>query len=198
MQYAHIISDFVLAFCGFYVFIKFLTKLNLSNTILWESFVMSVSFAALFGAIRFAGYEQAGTVSLFFQQLAAITGGIGLVGAVFGLVMDVKFSRLACFVILAIAFLLFAVAVGFKISFLVKWLPLFSMTLVAILGILGLFNKKVIAGVWILAAVVFFALGTFRNQLFGEADSTIDIFHYLTAAGILSLGMAAGQTTKEI
>jgi hypothetical protein len=44
--------------------------------------------------------------------------------------------------------------------------------------------------VWLLIGVGFFALGTFRTQIFGKEDLTIDIFHYLTAGGILSLGMA--------
>jgi hypothetical protein len=70
-----------------------------------------------------------------------------------------------------------------------------AMSLVVILAIWGLTKGKTMVSVWLLIGVAFFALGTFRTQIFGKDEFTIDIFHYLTAGGILSLGMANSKKT---
>ena len=67
MQINHVISDLILAASGLYVFFVYLSKLNLTSTVLWESFVLSVTAAAIFGAITFAGYPDSNPISLFFQ-----------------------------------------------------------------------------------------------------------------------------------
>ena len=185
-----------ISFTGFYVFFKYLIKLDLSSTILWESFVLSISAAALFGAIRFAGFGQAAVASSFFQNLASITGGIGVAAASFALVTNNRLSKLTCYIVLAIGFLLFAIAEGFGIHQINAILPIISMGLIVIAGLIGLLGRNKKAGIWLIIGVLFFALGTFRTQIFGEGDFNIDVFHFLTAAGLLSFGTAVSTSAK--
>ncbi len=190
MQISHVISDLILAAIGLYVFFVYLSKLNLTSTVLWESFVLSVTAAAIFGAITFAGYPDSNPISLFFQKLATITGGVGLVGATFALVSGKDLSKIVCYSLLTLGFLLYLLSGAFGIVTIGKWTPIIAMSLVVFLAIWGFINGKSRVSIWLLLGVVFFALGTFRQQIFGKEETTIDIFHYLTAAGILSLGMA--------
>jgi hypothetical protein len=190
MQITHVISDLILAAIGLFVFFYYLIKLNLTSTILWESFVLSISAAAIFGAINFAGYSDANIISVFFQKLASITGGVGLVGATFALVMGKNLSKIICYTVLTLGFLLYALSEGFGIQAIGMWTPMVAMGLVFVFAILGLLNGRVKIGIWLLTGLCFFAAGQFRSQLFGTGDLTIDIFHYLTACGVLSLGMA--------
>lgn len=195
MQISHVISDAILATIGIYVFFVYLSKLNLTSTILWESFVLSVTAAAIFGALTFAGYPDANPISLFFQKLATITGGVGLVGATFALVSGKDLTKIACYTLLTLGFLLYALSEGFGLSKIGAVAPIVAMSLVVILAIWGLTKGKTMVSVWLLIGVAFFALGTFRTQIFGKDEFTIDIFHYLTAGGILSLGMANSKKT---
>lgn len=190
MQTSHVISDFILAGCGIFVFIKYLSHLKYTNTVLWESFVLSVSAAAIFGGVGFMGYEKANQFSLFFQHLATITGGVGLVAASYGLVKNQDFSLAVTYLVLAIGFILFVLAEGFGIKPVRLWTPIICMTLVVLIAIYGVVLGQIKSSIWLLVGVAFFALGTFRKELFGVGDATIDIFHYLTAGGLLSIGMA--------
>lgn len=190
MQINHFLSDLILASTGLYVFFTYLVKLNLTSTVLWESFVLSVTAAAIFGTINFAGYSDANPISMFFQKLATITGGVGLVGATFALVSGKDLSKIACYTLLTFGFLLYALSEGFGIIQIGIWTPIIAMTMVVLLAIWGFVKGKTMISIWLLLGVAFFAVGTFRFQIFGRADLTIDIFHYLTAAGLLSLGMA--------
>jgi hypothetical protein len=196
MQTAHIISDLVLSFTGFYVFFRHLVKLELSSTILWESFVLSIAASALFGAIRFAGFSQSAAASSFFQNLASITGGLGVAMASFALVTNKSLSKLTCYIVLAIGFLLFALSEGFGFHQINAILPIISMVLIVVFGIIGLFGRNKKSGIWLIIGVLFFALGTFRKQIFGEGDFNIDVFHFLTAGGLLSFGTAVSHASK--
>jgi hypothetical protein len=195
MQISHVISDLILAAIGLYVFFIYLSKLNLTSTVLWESFVLSVTAAAIFGAITFAGYPDSNPISLFFQKLATITGGVGLVGATFALVSGKDLSKTVCYSLLTLGFLLYLLSEAFGIVIIGKLTPIIAMSLVVVLALWGFIKGNSRVSIWLLLGVVFFALGTFRQQIFGKEEITIDIFHYLTAAGILSLGMANSKKT---
>lgn len=196
MELSHVISDSVLAATSLYVFFRYLIKLDLSSTILWESFVLSVAGAAIFGAIRFAGFEQASTASMFFQKIATITGSVGLIGASFGLASGIQLKRNLVYVLLSVGFILFAIAEGFGVHEIEIWLPVVAMAFVVIMGILALTKGNVKIGFWMIAGVIFFGLATYRHMIFGKGEMSIDVFHYLTAAGILSLGMAVSGSEK--
>ncbi len=193
MQTAHIISDAILAVVGFFVFFRFLNRLNLNDTVLWEAFVLSVVFAAIGGIASYMGIEKGIYFSQFFQGLASITGGVCLAAAAAGLVTNTDYSNIACYSILTFGFLLFILSEAFGISQIGKWVPVLSMSIVALSAIYGLIKGKYFVGSWLIAAVAFFALAQFRGQIFGTADSTIDVFHLLVAGGIFSLGLATSK-----
>ncbi len=190
MDLIHGLSDLILALAGLYVFFRYINPLEFSSTILWESFILSVVVAAVFGALGFFGFDKAVPVSQFFQTLATINGGIGLVGASAALVSGSDLSRAASYGIIAVGFVFFALFEVFDIRPVFFWTPVICMILVLILGLFSLIKGNFRVGLWIIAGVTFFALGSFRKELFGTADFTISLYHLLMAAGVLSIGMA--------
>ncbi len=190
MNLIHGLSDIILALSGIYVFFRYINPLEFSSTVLWESFILSVVAAATFGAIGFFGFDKAIPVSRFFQTLATINGAIGLVGATAALVSGSDLSRRASYGIIALGFVFFALFEVFDIRPVFFWVPVISMSVVLFLGLFALIKGNFRAGLWIIIGVTFFALGSFRKELFGTADFTISLYHLLMAAGVLSIGMA--------
>lgn len=190
MNLIHGLSDIILALAGIYVFFRYINPLEFSSTVLWESFILSVVVAAVFGALGFFGFDKAIPVSQFFQTLATINGAIGLVGATAALVSGSDFSRWGSYAIIAVGFVFFALYEVFDIRPVFLWVPIICMTIVLFLGLFALIKGNFRAGLWIIAGVTFFALGSFRKELFGTADFTISLYHLLMAAGVLSIGMA--------
>jgi len=190
MNLMHGISDIILALAGIYVFFRYINPLEFSSTILWESFILSVVVAAVFGALGFFGFDKAIPVSQFFQTLATINGAIGLVGATAALVSGSDLSRRTSYAIIALGFVFFALFEVFDIRPVFFWAPVICMAIVLILGLFALIQGKFRIGLWIIIGVTFFALGSFRKELFGTQDFTISLYHLLMAAGVLSIGMA--------
>lgn len=190
MDLIHGLSDIILALAGIYVFFRYINPLEFSSTILWESFILSVVAAAVFGALGFFGFDKAVPVSRFFQTLATINGAIGLVGATAALVSGSDLSRWGSYAIIALGFVFFTLFEVFDIRPVFFWVPIISMTLVLILGLFALIKGRFRVGLWIIIGVTFFALGSFRKELFGTQDFTISLYHLLMAAGVLSIGMA--------
>ena len=184
------LSDLVLALVSLYVFFKYINPLNFSSTVLWESFILSVAIATLFGALGFFGFEKAIPVSVFFQKLATINGAVGLVGATTALASGTDFSRWGSYAFIALGFILLALYEVFDVYSIISWVPIICMSVVLILGLFALIRGKVKVGIWIILGVLFFALGSFRKEIFGENDFSIGIYHFLMAAGVLSIGMA--------
>jgi hypothetical protein len=184
------LSDLVLALVSLYVFFKYLNPLDFSSTVLWESFILSVAIAALFGALGFFGFEKAIPISAFFQKLATINGAIGLVGATTALASGTDFSRWGSYAFIALGFILLALYEVFDVQPIILWVPIICMSMVLILGLFALIRGKLKVGIWIILGVIFFAVGSFRKEIFGETDISIALYHFLMAAGVLSIGMA--------
>lgn len=194
MDLIHGLSDLILALAGIYVFFRYINPLEFSSTILWESFILSVVVAAVFGALGFFGFDRAVPVSQFFQTLATINGAIGLVGATAALVAGSDLSRRGSYAIIALGFVFLALFEVFDFRPVFFWVPVISMTVVLILGLFALIKGNFRVGLWIIAGVTFFALGSFRKELFGTRDFTISLYHLLMAAGVLCIGMANSGT----
>ncbi|WP_367914346.1 hypothetical protein [Leadbetterella sp. DM7] len=190
MNLIHGLSDIILAVAGIYVFFRYINPLELSSTILWESFILSVVVAAGFGALGFFGFEKAIPVSRFFQTLATINGAIGLVAATAALVSGSDFSRGTGYAIIAAGFVFFTLYEVFDIRPVFFWVPIICMTVVLFLGLFALIKGNFRVGLWVIAGVTFFALGSFREDLFGTHEFSISLYHLLMAAGVLSIGMA--------
>jgi hypothetical protein len=197
MELSHVLSDSFLAIICLFTFFKFLSKLNLNNTILWESFVLSVAGAAIFGAIGYAGYTDAFNLRQFFQSLAMLTGSVGIVAATLGLIFDIKLDKISTYVILTLGFLLFVLSEAFKFQILKTYVPLIAMASLFILAMVGFGRSKVKTAIWILIAVSFFALAQYRDLVFGNKTFSLDIYHILVAGGVFSLGLATMQQGEK-
>jgi hypothetical protein len=195
MHIQHLLSElFILAAC-LYVFLRHIKPLPLANELLWESFVLSVAVAALFGMLRYTGQDWARPVSAVFQQLATITGAVGLVAGVYALVMDKLYSANTTFLVLAVGFILLLLQIGPKLDIVGQMVPVVAMAAILALAILAFGRKKTGLGMWLIMAVAFFASSQFSSQLFGQNEQSIDLFHYFTTAGILCLGIAIARNT---
>jgi hypothetical protein len=190
MEFLNGLSDVVLAIVSLYVFFKYINPLDFSSTVLWESFILSVAIAAIFGALGFFGFEKAIPVSIFFQKLATINGAVGLVGATAALALGNDFSKWGSYSFIALGFVFLALYEVFDVRPVLFWVPIVCMSLVMILGLFAISRGKVKVGVWILLGVAFFAVGNFRKDIFGDGDFSISLYHLLMSAGVLSIGMA--------
>lgn len=196
MELSHVISDFVLAAVGFFVFFKYLIKLDTLSTILWESFILSVAIAALLGGIRYAGYVQAGQASAFFQKLAATAGALGLLTAAYQLVSGKVISQLLGYVIIGIGFILLAITEFMDFTIVRNYIALVCLPLVAVLGIWAILQGKVMVGSLLIGGVLFAAAAVFTPQYLTNAADGIDAYHYLLAIAVLCFGLAASKQPK--
>lgn len=196
METSHVISDIVLGLVGLFVFFRYLLKLELFETLLWEAFILSVTVAAFMGAAKFAGFDQAGGISTFFQTLAATVGALGLaVASWFKIWEDDTLDSKIGSIVLGIGFIIFAIHQTVGIPLVVSIIPVVSMLLVAAAGIAALAKGRTQLGTWLLAGVLFAGLATFRDVFVSDPDNSIDAYHYLLALSILCFGLAASRRT---
>lgn len=196
MEISHVVSDFVLAAVAFFVFFKYLRKLDTLSTILWESFVLSVAIAAVLGGIRYAGYSQVGEISAFFQKIAATVGALGLLTASYQLVSGKKLSSLFGFIVIGFGFILLAVTEVMDFTTIRNNVALVCLPLVALLGIWALVKGKTLVGLMLITGVIFAAAAVFSPQYLANAADGIDAYHYLLATAVLCFGLAASQQPK--
>lgn len=198
MEWSHFISDAVLMLVGVFVFFRYLSGLDLDETLLWESFVLSVTAAAIFGALRYAGVNNADYFSSFFQTLAATAGAVGLVTIAWLMALGIYPNNTITYVVLTIGFALFATAEAFNIKEIVQFTPLICIPLVAVAALVAMFNGKVRYGSFLLAAVVFIALAMFRDSFVSNTSDAIDVYHYLMAIALLCVGLAAYSVRRKL
>ncbi len=199
MELSHVISDAVLGAIGLFVFFRYLMKLDLVHTLLWESFVLSVAVAAILGAMKFSGIQNAGGLSVFFQKMAATVGAMGLVAACWYLMNDQIPNKITGYLVIGIGFLLFALDEGFGIKTITAYIPLICMGLVALIGIYGLVKGRTKPALLIFAGVLFAALASFRDKFISDPYDSVDAYHYLLAISLLCFGIGSSyeNTVKE-
>jgi hypothetical protein len=198
METSHVVSDFVLAAVGFFVFFKYLIKLDTLSTILWESFILSIAIAAVLGGIRYAGYVQAGQGSAFFQKLAATVGALGLLTASYQLVSGKAINRMIGYVIIGIGFVLLAFTEFMDFNVIRNYIALVCLPLVAVLGIWAFVKGKSTIGLFLIGGVVFAAAAVFTPQYLANAADGIDAYHYLLAIAVLCFGLAASKQPRFV
>jgi hypothetical protein len=196
METSHVISDIVLGLVGLFVFFRYLLKLELFETLLWEAFILSVTVAAFMGAAKFAGFEQAGGISTFFQTLAATVGALGLAVASWFKIWenDTLDSKIGS-IVLGIGFIIFLIHQTVGIPLVISVIPIVSLLLVAAAGIAAMIKGRTQLGTWLIAAVIFAVLATFRDGFVSDPDNSIDAYHYLMALSVLCFGLAASIRT---
>ncbi|MGR3811019.1 hypothetical protein [Jiulongibacter sp. NS-SX5] len=197
MQTSHVISDLILGLVGLFVFFRYLLKLPLMETVLWEAFVLSVTVAAFAGAGRFAGIPNAGLVSVFFQNMAATVGALGLaVVSWFKVWENDTLDNKIGWSVLALGFLIFCLPQVGIMPALISYIPVVCMILIAAAAIVALINGQKKLGIWLLAAVLFSALATYKDSFVTDPDNGIDAYHYLIAISLICFGMAAGRPSR--
>jgi hypothetical protein len=196
MQTSHLISDAVLALAGFFVFFRYLLKLDFIETLLWESFILSVAVAAVFGVIGYAGFNDFGWLGVFFQNLATIVGPISLALAAWYLVNNQAPNRNIAFGVLGLGFVLLALKLIFNFAPISTITSIGGMLAIALIGIFGIVKGNRNAGFWLLIGVVFAALANFRGQFIADTVLSTDVYHYLLTASVLCFGVATAQKGK--
>lgn len=191
MELSHVISDAVLTAVGLFVFFVYLRKLDLATCILWEAFIVSVTAAAFFGVIRFAGFKQAMVVSEFFQHVAASAGAISLVFAAFSQINQKPVSLKTSYIVLAIGFVLFAFIKISGNTQILQYISMICIPAVLIIGIWGLFTNQKGEGSWLILGVVALVFATYNKHLMANTIlDSIDVYHYLVAIALFCFGMA--------
>ncbi len=193
MQTSHLISDAILAITGFFVFFKYLQKLDFYETLLWESFVLSVAVAAVIGAIGFTGFTEFGWVGVFFQNVATIVGAISLVAASWYIVNNQAIGKNICYGVIALGIVLLILKLTLKVAIISTFTSVGCMLAIALIAVYGILKGNKTAGLWLLAAVAFAALANFRDKFIVDQDLTTDAYHYLLAFSLLCFGTASSQ-----
>lgn len=193
MQTSHLISDAILALTGFFVFFNYLRKLDFNDTFLWESFVLSVAVAAVFGAIGYAGFTDFGWIGVFFQNVATIVGALSLVAASWYLVNNQAISKNIAFGVIGLGIVLLILKLTLNIAIISTITSVGCMVAITLIAIYGTIKGNKTAGIWLLAAVIFAALANFRGSFIADQNLAIDAYHYLLAVSLLCFGLATSQ-----
>lgn len=192
MELSHAISDSVLTLSGLFVFFSYLKKLNPTTRWLWSVFILAITAAAFFGAIRFWGYPPSKAVSEVFQHFAGTTGAICLILASYRLVTRKNIAQNYIFGAIGIGLIVFLwVQISGNIS-LVRKTSMIAIPLVLVIGIWGFIKGKRPESVWLILGVVLLILATFNKAIAANfALDSVDVYHYLLAISILCLGKAS-------
>jgi hypothetical protein len=197
MELSHAISDIILALIGFFVFFRYLFKLDLVVCLLWEAFVLSVTVAALFGAIRFLGlFPYAVTISEFFQHLAGTVGAFCLVFVTLFLVLKKPVPTNFAYIAVALGFVAFAVVRFTGNLQVLNAILTVCVPTVLILGIWALIKGERSVGAWLILAVIALVMGTYNKSFMANSIiDNIDTYHYLLAISLFCFGRAARHQT---
>lgn len=197
MELSHAISDIILALVGFFVFFRYLFKLDLVVCLLWEAFVLSVTVAALFGAIRFLGlFPYAVTISEFFQHLAGTVGAFCLVFVTLFLVLKKPVPTNFAYIAVALGFVAFAVVRLTGNLQVLNVILTVCVPTVLILGIWALIKGERSVGAWLILAVIALVMGTYNKSFMANSIiDNIDTYHYLLAISLFCFGRAARHQT---
>ena len=194
MEVVHLLSSTVLFLVGIYVFFRYLMKLDLIETLLWESFVLSITVAALAAAARFAGIEAALPLTGFFQNLAATAGILGLIVVACYDALGKDPQTGVSYATLAIGFILFGLQQTGVWPQVTTYVPLLAIPFLAIAGFLALGRKRLKKlGMYLLIAVLFMSLAMFRSYFIADEDQAVDVYNLLMAAAVLFFGLAASR-----
>lgn len=195
MEISHAISDIVLALIGVFVFFRYLFKLDLVACLLWEAFVLSVTVAAAFGALRFLGASSyAFIVSEFFQHLAGTVGAFSLVFVTLFLVLKKPVPVTFAYIVVSLGFVAFAIVRLTENMHILNAILTIAVPLVLLLGIWALIKGERSIGAWLILAVVALVMVTYNKSFMPNTIiDNIDVYHYLLAISLFCFGRAASH-----
>jgi hypothetical protein len=192
MELSHAISDSVLTLTGLFVFFSYLKKINPTERLLWSAFILPLTVAAFFGAIRFWGYAPARAVSEVFQHLAGTAGAICLVVAAYLLVTQKSIARNYVLGAIGVGTILFLWVQISNNASIVQKTSMIVIPVALVLGIWGVIKGKTLESRWLIAGVLILVMATFNKIIAANLNlDGVDIYHYLLAISILCLGKAS-------
>ena len=188
MQLSSVISDVILAAVSLGVFFRFFSGFALPNRLLWGAFFVTITMAAMAGALRFAGVQAVVPAHDSLQLLAGTVGILSVVMAIWSLVTRQTFSMTTTIYVLfagILLFLLLSLPVVKPFASVVQSLGMLATMLVAVYGLLQKYQKAT----WIIVGVMTVGIATkMPAQNFINA---IDLYHYSLTATLLCFGKAA-------
>lgn len=192
MQLSHVISDLVLASAGLYAFAGYFARLGMRLALLWGVFLIPVSLAAFFGALRFANvHESMVDISNVFQVIATTLGSCGLMLGAYGIVAKDQLQDWSIAMFLGIGLMLLVMALRLDVRSVRTLMPMVAMLSVAGCGMAGLWMRKTGLGIFLLLGVALSALAVLATGRLSSDSLKIDVYHYLLAASLISFALAA-------
>lgn len=192
MQISHVISDLILAAAGATAFLVYYSRLGLHLAVLWGAFLVPVSLAAFFGALRFAGvHESMVNISSFFQVMATTLGSSGLILGGYGLISKDRLQNWSVIVFMLGGMMLWGMAAVLEVSSVRNLLPMIAMLSLALYGLVALGGSRKGTGASLLLGVLLSAIAVWSIGSLSNHTLRIDVYHYLLAASLVCFAMAA-------
>ena len=161
--------------------------------LLWGLFLIPVSLAAFFGALRFAAvHPRMVDISGFFQLVAMTLGSCGLMLGAYGVTQSGKLHSRSVLGAIGLGLVLLALVLFFEANYLKLAMSVVAIVTVVAVAIGALMAGQRTVGVYLLAGVLLSvaAIGS-ASLLASRPDLVIDVYHYLMAASLLCFGLAA-------
>jgi hypothetical protein len=195
MELSHLLSEMVLSSAGFFTFYVCLRKLNTLDGILWGTFILAVSIAAVFAALRFAGFSGMIPFNIFFKQIASSVGVISLVMGAYSLVFNQQFSKKVVYSVLFIGFILMFVFIVFNLGQGFNVIPVIGIPIVFFLSIWAFIKGRLRIGLILLLATMFSVFANFIDLL-QLPFNQVDTYCILLAAALICFGLAGKNREK--
>jgi hypothetical protein len=196
MELSHAISDSVLTLTGLFVFFKYVKPLNPPTVWLWSAFILAITAAALFGAIRFWGYTPARAVSEIFQHFAGTVGAICLALAAYLLVTRKQLAPNYIFGAMGLGLLLFIVVQISGNNSIVQKTSLIAIPVVLLISLWGFIKGKKAESAWLILGVTALIMATFNKPIAANFNlDAVDVYHYLVVISVLCLGKASNYAS---
>lgn len=192
MQISHVISDLFLAASGIFAFVGYFARTGFRLASLWGVFLIPVSLAAFFGALRFAGvHDNMVSISQFFQTVATTIGACGLMLGGYGLISKSQLHGWSTGVFLAVGFVLWMMVTRMEVSSISSLMPLVAMASVTVCGLVALAGRCKQVGMYLLLGVALSGAAVWAIGSLSSESLRIDVYHYLLAVSLICFAMAA-------
>ena len=192
MNLPNFLSELFLSLSGFLVYYIFPRKLRFVDSILWGTFIVSVSITSFCSALYFAGVPSMELWHDFFKNIGSSIGIVLLVMGIYSLVMKHSFSKKTVFTVFLMGLSLVFLSMFLKQDKLLEFLPLVGILIALLFGIFALIKKKSKLGIYLLLATLFSILA----NTFGLLELPINpltTYCVLLSLVLLCFGLAANQ-----
>lgn len=192
MQLSHVISDLFLTGSGIFAFVAYFARTGIRLATLWGVFLIPVSLAAFFGALRFAGvHESMVEFSQFFQVMASTLGACGLMLGGYGLIAKSELQSWSISVFLAVGLVLWMMATRLEVSSVRNLMPLVAMASIAICGLVALLGNRKSVGIYLVLGVALSGAAVWAVGSLSSEALRIDAYHYLLSGSLICFALAA-------